>query len=223
MSGCGDPGVPVTTDTLILAALLSVPPGSTVVDLGCGGGGAIEAASRRNPGCRWIGIDIRPRALAEMMRSPRAIAGNSTLNAVCCRVEDVPMAFPGGAAEAVICNPPFTAAGRGRVSPYPSRSLSRTGSDLLVLNFIRAAAHLLVPGGRFLLVGRPSMLPVMMLGCSTWGLGPEMLQPVGRKGGPAAHVILICAMGSSAGLILRPQRSADEVISGDGTGDVQSE
>lgn len=181
----------------------------------------MEAASERNPGCRWIGIDIRPRALAEMMRSLRASGGSSSLNAVCCRVEDVPMAFPGEAAEAVICNPPFTVA--GRVSPYPSRSVSRTGSDLLVLNFIRAAAHLLVPGGSFLLVGRPSMLPVMMLGCSTWDLGPEMLQPVGGKDGPAAHVVLRCGKGSSAELVIRPQRSADEMISGDGTGDGQSE
>lgn len=214
MSACGDPGAPVTTDTLLLASFLSVPPGSTVVDLGCGSGGAIEAASGENTGCRWIGIDIRPRPLAEMMRS----FGSSSLNAVCCRVEDVPKVFPGEAAEAVICNPPFATAGRGRVSPCPSRSVSRTGSELLLLNFIRAAAHLLVPGGFFLLVGRPSMLPVMILGCSTWDLGPETLQPVGRKGGPAAHVVLRCVKGSSAELIILSQISAEEIISGDGTG-----
>ncbi|MFO8183180.1 MAG: methyltransferase [Candidatus Aegiribacteria sp.] len=218
MEGGGDPGAPVTTDTLLLASLLSVPPGSTVVDLGCGSGGAMEAASEKNPGCRWIGIDIRPRPLAEMMRT----FGSSSLNAVCCRVEDVPRALPGEAADAVICNPPFTSAGRGRVSPCPSRSVSRTGSELLVLNFIRAAAHLLVPGGCFLLVGRPSMLPVMMLGCSTWNLGPETLQPVGRKGGPAVHAVLRCGKGSSAELIILPQSSAEEIISGGGTEGGQS-
>lgn len=223
MNGCVDKGAPVTTDTLILAACLPVPPGSTVVDLGCGCGGAIEAASKSNPGCRWIGIDIRFRPLAEMMRSLGGSGGISSLDAVCCRVEDVPKAFPGGIAEAVICNPPFTVEGRGRVSPQPSRSVSRTGSSLLVLHFIRAAAHLLVPGGRFLMVGRPSMLPVMMLGCSTWDLGPEMLQPVGGKDGPAAHVILECGKGSSAELAIAPQRSADEVISGHGTADHRSE
>ncbi|MBN2587332.1 MAG: methyltransferase, partial [Candidatus Fermentibacteraceae bacterium] len=108
-----DTGAPVTTDTLLLASFVSVPPGSTVVELGCGSGGVIEAASGGNPGCRWIGIDARTPPLRVMMRSLEGRRAVDEVHCVCCNVEDVPMAFAGAVADAVITNPPFGTLGRG--------------------------------------------------------------------------------------------------------------
>ncbi len=206
-----DPGAPVTTDTLLLASYISVPRGSTIIELGCGSGGVIEAASRRNPGCRWIGVDSRTPPLREMMVSLERRRKVDDVQCVCCNVEDVPMAFSEAVADSVITNPPFGTLGRGRVSPDQDRALSRSGSDMLLHHFIRAAAHLLPSGGEFIIVGRPCMLPEILLGCSAWGLGPVRLQPVGQPDRPAVHILLSCAKGSGAGLIIETQRGSKEL------------
>jgi tRNA1Val (adenine37-N6)-methyltransferase len=209
-----DPGAPVTTDTLLLASCVSVPRGSTVIELGCGSGGVIEAASRENPGCRWIGVDARTPPLREMMGSPERRSAADEVHCVCCNVEDVPMAFSEAVADLVITNPPFGTLGRGRVSPDRDRALSRSGSDMLLHHFIRAAAHVLPPGGEFIVVGRPCMLPEMLLGCSSWGLGPVRLQPVGQPDRPAVHILLRCVKGSGAELVIHHQKTAEDVIHG---------
>jgi tRNA1(Val) A37 N6-methylase TrmN6 len=177
----------------------------------------MDESSRLNPGCRWTGVDLRPEALAHTSALIRGAGSGSEFSSVCCRVEDVPMVFSGEIADAVIANPPFGTLGSGRTSPVTSRSTSRAGSDMLLHHFIRAAAHLLVPGGELVLVGRPAMLPDILMGCSAWGLSPILLQPVGPRGHRAIHILLSCRKGSGSELVIGPQRSADELISAVGT------
>ncbi|MCK5064880.1 MAG: hypothetical protein KAQ97_06335, partial [Candidatus Fermentibacteraceae bacterium] len=61
----------VTTDTLLLACSLNVSPGSVVIELGCGSGGAMLTSSTLNSDCRWIGIDIQIDLLQMMISSVR--------------------------------------------------------------------------------------------------------------------------------------------------------
>ena len=83
---------------------------------------------------------------------------------------------------------------------------------MLLFHFLRAAAHLLVPGGRLYMVARPAMLQDIMMGCGTWGLGPMQLQPVGPPEGPAVHMLIMCRMGAAPDLEIRPQCSIDEFL-----------
>jgi tRNA1Val (adenine37-N6)-methyltransferase len=209
-----DTGAPVTSDTLLLASFVSVPMGSTVFDLGCGGGSVMAEAARLNPGCLWIGVDLRLPALCLV----RGLIGTDLCEgdflSLCCSVKDLPSAVSAGAADAVIMNPPFGVQGRGRTSPEESRRVSRSGSDMLLFHFLRAAAHLLAEGGRLYMVARPAMLPDIMMGCGTWGLGPLQLQPVGPPEGPAVHTLVTCRKGAAPGLEILPQRTVEEILGG---------
>ena len=200
-----DPGASVTTDTLLLASSLHVSPGSVVVDLGCGSGGASIYSSALNPGCRWIGIDIRYDPLKLMMISRNLQKTQVDVAAVCCNIETVPLAFAESIADAVILNPPYGRLGSVRNSPDSGRDRSRAGSDLLLYQFIRGAAHLLVRGGEFLIVNKPSLLPEILLGCRAFGINPVEVQPIGSDGEPAERIILKGRKGSCEELKILPQ------------------
>ncbi len=207
-----DTGAPVTTDTLLLASSLRISPGSVIVDLGCGSGGGLVYCSTLNPGCRWIGIDVRFDALRLLLDSGELQDIPPDVSAVCCSVETVSLAFSEGIADAVILNPPYEISDSARNSPDIARDRSRTGSDLLLHQFIRGAAHVLVSGGEFLMVHKPSSLPEIMLGCRAFGINPLEIQPVGSSGRPAERIILRGKKDSNADLEILPRREASEFL-----------
>lgn len=200
-----DPGAPVTTDTILLASSLHISPGSVIVDLGCGSGGAAIYSSSINPGCRWIGIDIRYDPLKLLLASKDLQRTPVDIAAVCCSLETVPFAFAECIADAVIMNPPYGRLGSVRNSPDNRRDRSRAGSDLLLYQFIRGAAHLLVRGGEFLIINKASLLPEILLGCRAFGINPVEVQPVGSAGKPAERIILKSRKGSHEELKILPR------------------
>ncbi len=207
-----DAGASVTTDTLLLASALHTTPGSVIVDLGCGSGGASLYSSNLNQGCRWIGLDVRCDPLQLIMTSRNLQSTPVDISAVCCNIETVSLTFSECIADAVIMNPPYGRAGSVRKSPCDERDRSRRGSELLLYQFIRGAAHLLVPGGKFLIINKPSALPAIMLGCRASGINPVEIQPVGSPGKPAELIILQGIKDSRKELRILPQAEAFTLI-----------
>jgi tRNA1(Val) A37 N6-methylase TrmN6 len=205
----------MTTDTLLLAASVSVPPGSVVVELGCGSGGAMLAASGRNPGCLWIGLDIQLPLLRSAEETSTRMSNAGSFHWVLCPVEQVTSAFRGGIADAVIANPPYAPEGACRPSPADHRRAARSAPPLLLHSFLRGAAHLLRPGGRLSVVNRPGNLVSMLLGFGAFDIRPERLQPVGSPDSPAELVLLTGRKGSAGSLLLLPQRAAAELLEAD--------
>lgn len=103
-------------------------------------------------------------------------------------------------------------AGSVRRSPIDERDMSRRWSELLLYQFIRGAAHLLIPGGKFLIINRPSSLPEIMLGCRVSGINPVTIQPVGSAEKPAEIIILQGKKGSREELRIFPQAEAETLI-----------
>ena len=207
-----DTGASVTTDTLLLASALRATPGSFIVDIGCGSGAAALYSATLNPGCHWLGIDIRYDPLKLMMASCDLKSTPMDISAVCCSLETVPLALSGCMADAVIMNPPYGRTGSVRRSPQVDRDRSRRGPGLLLYQFIRGAAHLLVPGGMLLIINRPSSLAEILLGCRAFGINPVAIQPVGSPGKSAELIILQGRKGSREELKIHPQAEAESLI-----------
>jgi SAM-dependent methyltransferase len=69
--GPGDRWLKIQEDSAD-AVLANVPPGASVLDVGCGYGALIEAVAGRVATGRWVGIDVSPRmiGLAQERRGP---------------------------------------------------------------------------------------------------------------------------------------------------------
>jgi tRNA1(Val) A37 N6-methylase TrmN6 len=197
-------GREVSSDTYLLGLAVSAPPGSTVFDLGSGSGGAALIAARANPGCVWVGVDSQLTELRLAMRSARANGAGSYLG-VCADVKTLPFLMPKGIADLVMANPPYLRSGKSRPSPDPARRASRSGEGLTTASFVRAAAHLLRAGGRFLVVNRPANLVELVLGCRSYGLSPTELRTFGAPKDPAELMLLTARKGSSRELRIMPR------------------
>ncbi|GEM_PF-1194726 len=199
-----------TTDTLLLACSLAVPPGSLVVEMGCGSGGAMIAASRMNPGCRWIGFDLR---LAPLNGINARASGQSSLPQMFIMQADASAPpIKSGKADAVMCNPPFAKDRERRRSPDPSRELCRSAPPMAIHRFIRTGADLLREGGTLVMINRPSVLPEMLLGFRASGLCAEIIQPVGMPACDARHIILTGRKGGRAAFRLSAQRTPESIL-----------
>lgn len=197
------PVLRMTSDTLALLDGLRMSPGSTLVELGCGGGEACAIGCRRNPGCTWIGIDIRHGHLGAVRRAA-AEAGCDLLLAA-CDAACVPSAFRPGFAGVVLANPPWMVEGECRISPDPERRISRSAGPLSPAVFCRAAAHCLADGGSLRLMIPPGSIPDALLACRAFDLGPSLLQPYGLPGRPASSARLEARKACGGCLQLLPQ------------------
>ena len=207
-----DPGAPCTTDTLLLSSFAEAEPGSLIVEMGCGSGEAILKASRRNPGCRWLGIDVRLPALRILMASLPGHRLHGRVDALCLSVKRVPLAIAPGIAETVMMNPPYGRDGATRSSSSVERNTARRGDSLLLSRFTRAGAHVLETGGRLVIVNRPDALAGIMLSCNAFDVPVVELFPVGPSKGPCSRIVALCRKGAGQGPVIHPQRSARQLM-----------
>jgi len=150
-----------TTDSVILANEASAAcPGGLAFDLGTGTGEVPRLVSETNRSLLWIGIDTCPDSLR---------LSRDAVLPVLAGVGQVPALFPMGIAGLVTANPPYFVSGSGRPCPDPARERARRGGPLLLYMFVFAAAHLLKPGGVFLLTFR-------------WGAGRDVETAVRASG-----------------------------------------
>jgi tRNA1(Val) A37 N6-methylase TrmN6 len=161
-------------DAALLAAACDAAEGERVVDVGCGGGGALLAAAARRPGVRFTGLE-RDEAALELAR------GNTALNGLQGQVEvsaaDVTRRFSSlGLApfDQALANPPFfddPAALRG---PAPERQgawLADGGLQAWTGFLLKAVRE----GGRITVIHRADRLADL--------LAPSIRSPTPRPSG----------------------------------------
>lgn len=119
--------------TALLLDTLDVPPGASVLDLGCGAGIIALAVARRDPAAALTLVDSNVVAVATARR-------NLEINGVAGRVlaSDGVAALAGETFDLVASNPPF--------------HVGRTRSEALARRFISEAHGVLRPGGALWLV-----------------------------------------------------------------------
>ncbi|SHO59663.1 tRNA1(Val) A37 N6-methylase TrmN6 [Pseudoxanthobacter soli DSM 19599] len=207
-------------DALLLAA--SVPEGATgrCLDLGAGVGVAGLAVAVRCPGLSVDLVEIDSEAAALARRS-LALPANAALGGRVRVIEadiTVPSALAAAglephAADIVVMNPPFYAAGRVRASPDARRATAHVLGEAGLDPWLRAAARLLRPGGLVSIIFPASGLDEVLEGCRG-RFGAAVVVPVhARADAPALRVIVRAVAGSRGPMTLAPG-----LVLHDGTG-----
>lgn len=109
--------------------------------------------------------------------------------------------LPAGAADLVVCNPPYFEPGRGR-PPSPARARARTGP---LSAFLDAARRLAGRRARVCFIYPAIETTTLLLELRARGLEPKRLRPVHGRLENAARVVLVesCA-GRPGGLSIEP-------------------
>lgn len=141
-------GFRTSLDSVMLAAACPAKAGHSMLDLGCGVGSAGLCVAARIAGILLTGVEIQAdhAALAEK---------NAALNGVearfiCADIRD----YEGAHQDHVICNPPFSEAGKHTPSPSSAKALARGHADenLHLKDWVDAGFRNLKNGGSFTII-----------------------------------------------------------------------
>ncbi len=183
-------GFRTSLDSVMLAAACLAAPGQSVLDLGCGVGGAGLCLMERVEGLTLAGVDIQGECV-------KLAAHNAEKNgrAVSCRFfkSDI-RAFAEGGFDHVICNPPYLEAGAHTPSPCESKALSMGNLDetdpATLKDWLDAAFRNLKSKGRFTLIHRADALDKILQGLGRRFGGIEIIPLWPRLEEPAKRVIV---------------------------------
>lgn len=191
-------GYRANADTILLAA--AVTEAETLMEAGCGAGGALLCVAQRFPAARFIGVERDP-FFADLAR--RNVEANHLVTRaeiVACDVlsRDAPAGPFGG----VFLNPPFDKPGSGR-PPVEARRGAHV-ADAPIEDWIKVLADRLTGGGALTMIHRADALSDILTALAG-RLGGVCVLPIRpRAGEPAGRVLVRAVKGSRAPLKLLP-------------------
>ncbi|MBO6639479.1 MAG: methyltransferase [Roseitalea sp.] len=198
-------------DAMLLAATVPGGFGGTLADLGAGAGAAALAVLSRCPDAGAVMYENDP-SMADCARQTLAQPENASL-APRARIVTADVTLDGTARETaglererfdhVIANPPFNDS-RDRKTPDAVRAAAHVIDGKTMQAWIKTAAAIARPGGRFSMIARPSMLADILIGIER-RFGALAIRPVHPRAGEAAIRVLVSGVkGSRARLAMLP-------------------
>ena len=194
------------TDSVLLAAyaagLYAATPQKSLLaaDLGAGCGAVTLLLAARMPGVRIMSIE-QDRASTDVLR--RNIALNRLGDRVRAYPADIrslagsdwPLAdLPRHACDLVVANPPYRLPGHGAAPATDSRRQAREEGSLPLGDLFRAAAGLLKPRGRLVLVHQAHRLPDVVRLLHDSQFAAKTLRPVQALAQKAPGIFLLAAV-----------------------------
>jgi tRNA1Val (adenine37-N6)-methyltransferase len=193
----------VNVDAILLASFAGVRRARSAFDLGAGVG-AVGLSLLHLGAAEHVTMIEVDGALAKLARAnARANGWESRIEVVHADVGDADR-VPAGAADLVVCNPPYITPGRGR-APAPPRARARSGPlDV----FLDAARRLAGRRARVCFVYPAIEATTLLTELRARGLEPKRLRAVHgapRKNVDRARVVLVEAVaGKPGGLVIEP-------------------
>lgn len=196
------------SDAILLAAAIPELGAGPLSDFGAGVGTVGLAVALRQPALEVVLVERDPELAALAAR-------NAGLNSLDERVRTVvgtigerngDLARAGLAAASmawVAMNPPFFEVGEVRASPVANRRVAHVAGQSLG-DWLKAARHVLKPGGGVSIIHRAEALGAILAGLET-GFGAVEIRPVhGQADRPAIRVIVSARLGSKKPAALLP-------------------
>lgn len=196
-------------DALLLAQFAQVKRGEQVCDLGTGCGILPLLWQGENAPKRVDGVECDPAAASLARRGVQENGLQDRIVIYETRWEELTLSA--GRYDRVVSNPPYFAAGSGKISDHPARAMARHETGDTLNSVSSSAARLLKNGGHFVLCHRPERLVSVLQTLRVNGLEPKRLQFVCAKRDKAPFLLLCDAVkGGGESLQILPLRILEE-------------
>ena len=184
-------GFRTSFDAVLLAAACPAVKSQTVLDIGCGVGGASFCLLHREPALAITGIDIQEEYI-HIADQNRVLNKCDEKNVFQVRaIQDFSVTSPRDRFDHVICNPPFYEAGEHLPSPVESIATARGHGDALTLkDWIDCAFHNLKSKGSFTIIHQAEKLNVILRDMGKRFGATEIIPIYTKLGRPAKRVII---------------------------------
>lgn len=180
-------------DAVLLADFARVAPGGRALDM-CAGGGIVSLLMHaRQENARFCAIEIMDE-LAGMGRRSVALNGIENIKIVSGDIREIEKHYKSGVFDIVTCNPPYTAAGGGKVNNGREKAAARHELMCTLSDVAAAAAKVLKYGGRLFLVHRPARLADIFEILREKKIEPKRIRFVHSKAAAEPTLVLVEGM-----------------------------
>jgi tRNA1(Val) A37 N6-methylase TrmN6 len=185
-------GTAFAIDTLLLANFVRFTPDmQTAADLGSGSGILAFLVKYRHSGLAITGYELQEDLVELSQRNCHLNKQFDNLSFEKLDVRDIPAHILPETCDLVVSNPPYFAAGSGRLPVRPGRASARHELNGTLKDFIEAASYLLPYGGRFCFITPSSRFYEVLEYFKPCNFGLRRLQFVLPKEGEQSHLALI--------------------------------
>lgn len=180
-------GFRISLDSVMLAAACPAKEGETLLDLGCGVGGAGLCVLARVGEINLTGIDIQPQCieLAALNAEKNRYSDICTFQQADAATYETKERF-----KHIICNPPYLDSGTHMPSPYEHKALSMGSENPGIEVWIDAAFRSLKSGGSFTIIHRADMLDKILQAFGKRFGSTEIIPLWPKANQPAKRVIV---------------------------------
>lgn len=198
-------GYRFSKDPLLLTDFIAAQDGQSFCDLGTGCGIMPLILCRKFPASSAVGLENNE-AMAALARENAINNGLAERFTVDCRdVLDIRGAYSDSLFDHVISNPPFRAAGTGRISPHAGRDSARHETTAGLADFLAASKYLVKPSGRIWFVYLPDRLAEFIGSALHLKLALLRLRMVhGTERSPAKMFLAELAKGRKGDVVVDP-------------------
>lgn len=195
-------GFRTSLDSVMLAAACPAKKNETVLDLGCGVGGAGFCVLERVPDTYLAGVDIQQDHVDLALKNIPLNQREDRAEFTCSDIRK----YKGRIFHHAICNPPFL--DKGTHTPSPSKpkatALYHSEEGLSVKDWIDCAFRHLKPGGSFTIIHRADHIDKIIQGFGARFGAVEIIPLWPRAGVAAKRIILRARKGRKSPCILQP-------------------
>ncbi|MEZ5918606.1 MAG: methyltransferase [Alphaproteobacteria bacterium] len=181
-------GFRTSLDSVMLAAACPAEKGQSLLDLGCGVGGAGLCVLTRIPDTKLTGIDIQSDHIALAIQNAALNGMENRASFITARVPDYVAPAP---FDHVICNPPYLEAGAHAPSPHAAKATAHGHSDNTELkDWIDCAFYNLKSRGSLTLIHRADQTDMIIKALGKRFGATEIIPLWPKTGIPAKRVII---------------------------------
>ena len=140
-------GYRFTIDPIILGTHVAPPPGSRVLDMGCGCGIMPVLIAHLHPDIQIIGIELQEQLAAHARQNVLKNKFEHRIEIIQGDIGDITPAQTDGLVDIIISNPPYMKRGQGRLNPNKGKALARHEISLDIRMACQRAKELLTDSG----------------------------------------------------------------------------
>lgn len=184
-------GFRTSLDSVMVAAACPVQSSETVLDLGCGVGGASFCLLERVPTAKVTGIDVHPGFVNLATKNSDLNYRSKQTSFLCADVRKFSLQDLSKRFDHVLCNPPYEDSKERTPSPYADKEIA-LGQEATSEDWILCALRALKPQGSLTCIHRAEKVDQLLLALGT-RFGAIELIPLYSKEGQAAKRVIIRA------------------------------
>jgi tRNA1Val (adenine37-N6)-methyltransferase len=198
-------GYRFSIDAVLLAHHTRPRAGERLLDLGTGCGIIPLILAYRNPDITAIGIEIQNELADLAISNVNANHMQNRIMVLRLDMRNLKPAMIGGAADVVVCNPPYRSSNSGRLNPDTQRAIARHELKVSLIDVLETAHRVLRTAGRFFIIYPAQRLAELLSQMHLAGIEPKFMRAIHSRLKEEAKLILVAGTkGARAGTTIGP-------------------